>query len=112
MLLARHVNIDYTGEVVIEDNVWLSEGAELHSHIHALTPERTRRTKDGILTKKLILRQGCWVGARAIVLPQVGEIGQGAIIGAGSVVTKPVEPYTVVAGNPAKVVKRLDTKNN
>lgn len=45
-----------------------------------------------------------WVGARALILPGV-KIGQGAIIGAGSVVTKNVGPYTIVAGNPAKKIK-------
>jgi len=41
-----------------------------------------------------------WIGARAIVLPGV-EIGSGAIVGAGAVVTRSVEPYAIVAGNPA-----------
>lgn len=44
-----------------------------------------------------------WIGYRAIVLPGV-SIGEGAVVGAGSVVTKNVDPYTIVAGNPAKVI--------
>jgi serine acetyltransferase len=47
------------------------------------------------------------VGARAIILPGV-EIGEHSIVGAGSVVTKDVPPYTLVAGNPARPIKRLD----
>nr|MDO8088523.1 acyltransferase [Candidatus Sigynarchaeum springense] len=47
------------------------------------------------------------VGARAIILPGV-EIGEHSIVGAGSVVTKDVPPYTIVAGNPAKPIKRID----
>ena len=47
------------------------------------------------------------MGYRAIVLPQVRYIGRGSIIGAGSVVTKDVEDHTIVAGNPAKVIKIL-----
>lgn len=44
------------------------------------------------------------VGAGAVILPRL-IIGEGAIIGAGAIVTKDVEPYTVVLGNPAKVLK-------
>ena len=44
-----------------------------------------------------------WIGYRAIVLPGV-TIGEGAVVGAGAVVTRDVEPYTIVAGNPAKKI--------
>lgn len=44
-----------------------------------------------------------WIGYRAIILPGV-RIGEGAVVGAGAVVTKTVEPYTIVAGNPARVI--------
>ncbi|HEV7765974.1 MAG TPA: DapH/DapD/GlmU-related protein [Thermoanaerobaculia bacterium] len=47
-----------------------------------------------------------WLGAGVTILPGV-SIGEGAIVGAGAVVTKDVEPYTVVAGIPARVVRRL-----
>jgi len=51
--------------------------------------------------------KNCWIGAGAIILPGV-NLGDGSIIGAGSVITKPVEPYTVVVGNPARIVRRLN----
>jgi len=51
-----------------------------------------------------IIEDNVWVGARATILPGI-TIGTGSIIGAGSVVTKNVEPYSVVAGNPAKFIK-------
>ena len=47
------------------------------------------------------------IGARAIVLPGV-TIGEGAVVGAGAVVTKDVEPFTVVGGNPAKFIKKRE----
>ena len=46
----------------------------------------------------------CWIGAGAIILNGV-TIGEGAVVGAGAVVTKNVEPYTIVAGNPARKIK-------
>jgi acetyltransferase-like isoleucine patch superfamily enzyme len=56
--------------------------------------------------KPVIIDRDAWVGAHAIVLKGV-TIGEGAIVGAGAVVTKDVPPYTVVAGNPARVVRAL-----
>lgn len=55
------------------------------------------------------IHDGVWIGMRAIIMPGV-EIGEGAVIGAGSVVTKNIPPYAIVAGNPAKIVKmRFET---
>lgn len=53
----------------------------------------------------VIIGDRAWIAYRAIILPGI-KIGEGAIVGAGSVVTKNVEPYTIVAGNPAKVIGR------
>lgn len=58
----------------------------------------------------VIIGNDVWIGCNAIILSGV-KIMDGAVIGAGSVVTKDVEPYTIVAGNPAKVIrKRFDDK--
>ena len=45
-----------------------------------------------------------WIGVRAIILPGV-EIGEGSIIGAGAVISKSVPPYSIVVGNPGKIVR-------
>lgn len=58
-------------------------------------------------SKPVHIENGVWIGARAIILKGI-TIGECAIIGAGSVVTKDVKPYTIVAGNPAKVVKTIN----
>lgn len=50
-----------------------------------------------------------WVGARAIVLPGV-TIGEGAVVGAGAVVAKDVPPWTIVAGNPARIIGKREVK--
>lgn len=52
------------------------------------------------------VRDDAWLGTGAILLPGV-EIGEGAIVGAGAVVSRSVAPYTVVAGNPARVIRSL-----
>lgn len=54
----------------------------------------------------IILEEDCWLGAGVIVQPNI-RIGKGAIVGSGAVVTKDVEAYTVVAGVPAKLIRKL-----
>ena len=56
-----------------------------------------------------MIKRGAWIGAGAIILPNV-TIGERAVVGAGAVVTKDVPPYTVVAGVPAKEIKKLYLK--
>ena len=58
-------------------------------------------------SKPIIIHDHTWIGIESIILKGV-TIGEGAIVGARSVVTKDVPPYTIVAGNPAKVVKQID----
>ena len=52
-----------------------------------------------------IIEDDVWIGARSIIMPG-RKIGKGAIVAAGSVVTKDVEPYTIVGGNPAREIKK------
>ena len=51
----------------------------------------------------VVIGDRVWIGYRAIILPGV-SIGEGAVVGAGAVVTKNVEPYAIVAGNPARKI--------
>jgi virginiamycin A acetyltransferase len=55
--------------------------------------------------KPLEIGSDVWIGANAIIMPEVSRIGHGAVIGAGAVVNKDVAPYAIVLGNPARVVK-------
>jgi acetyltransferase-like isoleucine patch superfamily enzyme len=64
-----------------------------------LTHEKTGDEDLGV-----VIADDVWVGARAVILRGV-EIGRGAVIGAGALVTKSVPPYAIVAGNPARVIR-------
>ena len=67
-------------------------------------------TDEQLETEPIRIGNDVWIGANVSVLPGV-SVGDGAVIGAGAVVTKDVEPYTIVAGNPAKLIKcRFDDK--
>ena len=54
----------------------------------------------------IVVGDDVWIGGGAILLPGI-TIGEGVVIGAGSVVTKSVNPYTIVAGNPAKILSTI-----
>lgn len=54
--------------------------------------------------RNIIIEDDVWIGANSVILPGI-TIKQGAIIGAGSVVTKDVPPFAIVAGNPAQIIK-------
>jgi acetyltransferase-like isoleucine patch superfamily enzyme len=59
--------------------------------------------------KEIHIGEDVWVGGNVTVLPGV-QVGNGAVLGAGSVVTKDVAPYTVVVGNPARFLKRIQCR--
>jgi acetyltransferase-like isoleucine patch superfamily enzyme len=67
---------------------------------------RGRKDWTHVRMAPVVIGDKAWIGARAIILKGV-TIGEGAIVGAGSVVTKAVSPWTLVAGNPARVVREL-----
>lgn len=62
--------------------------------------------KDLLRRTRLVVGHDVWIGLNAIILPSVTKIGNGAIIGAGAILSKDVEPYTIVAGNPARVINK------
>ena len=62
--------------------------------------------RDKLYRPTLNIGNDVWIGANAIILPSVNTIGNGAVIDAGAIMTKDVAPYTIVCGNPAKLVKK------
>lgn len=62
--------------------------------------------KDMLERPSLEIGHDVWIGANVIILPGVSQIGNGTVIGAGSVVTKDVGAYEIVAGNPARVIRK------
>ena len=71
-------------------------------------PDGTNQTQTDWTLETTVVGKRASIGSNATILCGV-KIGEGAVVGAGSVVTKDVLPYTVVAGNPARVLRKLDT---
>lgn len=104
--------------IEIQDDVIISWGVTIVDHnSHALAEEDrsedvelwARGDKDwtNVTKAPTILERRCWVGFNAIILKGV-TVGEGAVVGAGAVVTRDVPPYAVVAGNPARIVRQLE----
>ncbi|MBF5038002.1 CatB-related O-acetyltransferase [Methylophilus sp. 13] len=74
-------------------------------HPYAYNPALGIVPKETIARSVCIIEDDVWLGHNSIITPSVKNIGRGAIVAAGAVVTKNVPPYSVVAGNPAKIIK-------
>ena len=65
-----------------------------------------RKNWDGVPMGQVQIKDKVWIGFNVIILKGI-TIGEGAVIGAGSIVTKDVPAYTIVAGNPARIIREL-----
>ena len=94
------------GKITIGDRVLFGPNVHLYTPTHPLDPAERNGLEGPEMTKPITIGDDVWLAGGVIVLPGV-IIGDGSTVGAGSVVTHDVEPYTVVAGNPARVIRRL-----
>jgi acetyltransferase-like isoleucine patch superfamily enzyme len=96
---------DATAEIVIGDNVNVGHGVLITTSSHTIGgPDR----RGGRLEPQPVrVADGAWLASRVVVLPGV-EVGEGAIVGAGAVVTRSVPPHTLVGGVPARLIRRLE----
>lgn len=93
--------------VRIGSRVLFGPSVSIYAATHPVDPSVRQGTSGPEYALPVTIGDNVWIGGGVIILPGV-TIGDGATVGAGSVVTKDVEPYTVVAGNPARVIKRLE----
>ncbi len=102
--IGHDVTLDYSGGLTLEDHVWISEGSYILTHDHGLHGPGLKVDTLTLETNALTVGRDAWIGGHCIILPKASRIGEGAIVGAGSVVTKEVAPFDIVAGNPARVI--------
>lgn len=109
--IEAHVRIGH--RVTVKCGVYLWDGVEAEDDVFigpaaVFTNDRHPRSGNrNFSCEKTVLRKGCSIGAGAVLLPGI-EIGEEAMVGAGSVVTKSVPAHAVVCGNPAKIVRYTD----
>lgn len=88
------------GGITIDDDAMIAAGVRLISNNHDL------ENRWIVTCKPVHIGRRVWIGAGATILPGV-TVGENAVVGAGSVVTHDVEPNTVVAENPAKLIRKI-----
>ncbi|CAF0739876.1 unnamed protein product [Brachionus calyciflorus] len=118
---------DYGPNIYLEENVYMNHGCilldvndikigkgtflapnvQMYTAGHPIDPIQRRTVEFG---KPITIGRDCWIGGNVIILPGI-TIGDAVTIGAGSVVTKDIESFSVAVGNPARVIKRLEKVN-
>lgn len=116
--IGQHSRIWAAKSIVIGDRVLVSHNVNIHDNIsHPLNAELRHEDFIGIFSKgyrddaevseaSITIEDDVWIGFNSIILRGV-TIGKGAVIGAGSIITKDVPPYAVVVGYPQKIIKYI-----
>ena len=97
------------GPVMIEDDVIFAQNVVLSGLNHAYQDIETPIHKQPISTAQIIVKSGAWIAANSVITAGV-TIGKNSVVAAGSVVTKNVPDYSVVAGNPARLIKQYNSE--
>ena len=95
-----------SGHITIEDWVFFGNNVSVITGAHDYNLFDKERQTSCLQGRDIIIRHGAWIGANATILGPC-EIGENSVVGAGSVVTRSVSSHTVVAGNPARVIKKI-----
>lgn len=124
VLIRSGVRIDYPENIEIDDfsgvndycfieggvSVKIGKWVRLGPHVSILTMNHVYQSRkipikqQGLEKKPVVIDDDVWIGINSVILPGV-TIGKGAVVAAGSIVTKDVEPYSIVGGIPAKHIK-------
>lgn len=94
-------------DVNIGNYTRLSSFVTIMSESHGNNPEKGIYHLQELVCKEVNIGTYCWIGEKVIVMPGV-SIGDWSIVGAGSLVTKDIPPYSIAVGNPAKVIKQYN----
>lgn len=92
--------------ITVGDRTLMGPNCSFFSGGHPTDPRVRNGTNGPEFGAPITIGEDCWLGGNVIVLPGV-TIGRGCTIGAGSVVTKDIPPFTVAVGNPARVIKPI-----
>lgn len=104
----RRLTVQCSNSVKIGDNVLISSDVFIIDYNHGTDPRTPNYLDNPLETKGGVeIGDGAWIGNNCVILQNV-SIGKKSIVGAGSVVTKSIPPYSIAVGNPAKVIKQYD----
>lgn len=113
VFIGDHVRVDlnHANQITIEDNVHIASGSRLLCHQRNLTNYHVGDNYSNLdyVIKKILLKRGCLIGMDSFVLPGV-TVGEGSIIGAGSLITKDIPDWVIASGRPAQVLKKVQSR--
>ena len=98
------VNCSVHGPIRIGDNVMMGPDVTILSQTHNIERTDIPMGQQGMRVAEVVIGNDVWIGMRVVIMPGV-KVGNGAVIGAGAVVTKDVPDFAVVGGVPAKIIK-------
>jgi acetyltransferase-like isoleucine patch superfamily enzyme len=96
------------GPVLIGEGSACSQNCFISGQSHHYEDISKNFLRQGIQTDQVVIGKNVWIGANSSILPGV-TIGDNSVIGAGSTIIEDVPPYSVVVGNPAKIVRQYDS---
>lgn len=117
ILIGEHVFLNYrtciwaTEKIIIGNYVTVGPDVFISDNSHGRNDTLDElnmppRERDHVSKGSIIIEDNVWIGAKACILGGV-TIGKGSVIGAGSIVTKDIPPYSIAVGNPARVLKTI-----
>lgn len=112
-LIGRRAHISGRNRIVIEDDAIVSAGVLIQDHGHAYADVSVPINRQGIIRGGTIrIGAGAWLGQGAAIVSTEGDLvlGRNCVVAANAVVTRSTPDYSVVAGNPARVVKHFDER--
>ncbi|WP_072690910.1 acyltransferase [Rhodococcus marinonascens] len=105
----REVLFDGTAPITIGKQVAVGHRVQFITSTHEIGPASGRGAR--VIDRPIVIGDGCWIGAGAIILPGV-TVGEGCVIGAGTVITRDCEPNGLYAGSPARRLRDLDSESS
>jgi len=107
--IGRYSYVGCSGLITIGDNVMVSPRVSFYAENHKFGDTNRPIRDQGITREPIVIEDDCWIASGAIILAGV-KVGKGSIVAAGSVVTKDVPPFSVVAGSPARIIRSRTTE--
>ncbi|MCL6258962.1 acyltransferase [Aquiflexum sp. TKW24L] len=102
--IGPYAYIGCSGYIEIGDNVMMSPRVSIYSENHNFSQTESPMIEQGVTRSFVKIEDDCWLAANSVILAGV-TVGKGSVVAAGSIVTKDVPPYSIVGGNPARIIK-------